>query len=81
MLGKIKLFFNLNFFIIKRLQTAKKIAVYSLFILATYYTIPKINREGVVHRETTFEYHKGFEIIIPNPDVSKGSAPMYLKKS
>ena len=31
-----------------------------------------------VHRETTSQYHKGFEEIKPNPDKTKKD-PMYLK--
>ena len=38
----------------------------------------KKNVNGFVHREATSQYHKGFEIIKPNPDKSK-KEPMYLK--
>lgn len=34
--------------------------------------------DGVVHRESTSKYHKGFEKIFPNPDTTK-NVPMYLK--
>lgn len=34
--------------------------------------------EAFVHREATSQYHKGFEVIKPNPDKDK-EEPMYLK--
>jgi len=35
--------------------------------------------DGFVHREATKQYHKGFEVILPNPDKDKRPNPMYLK--
>jgi|GEM_PF-3517297 len=35
--------------------------------------------DGFVHREATSQYHKGFEEIKPNPDVSKRPNSMFLK--
>lgn len=35
--------------------------------------------DGFVHREATSQYHKGLEIVIPNPDKDKRPHPMYLK--
>ena len=35
--------------------------------------------DSYVHRETTSQYHKGFEEILPNPDKDKRPNPMYLK--
>ena len=35
--------------------------------------------DGFVHREATSKFHKGFEEILPNPDIDKRPNPMYLK--